>query len=80
MNNTNNLSRQAFNLLAELRSSAEGCFETDAEGREWHMVYLDNVDRGRATPHQFAGYLSALTDAGLYKSDHDDDFGCVRLS
>ena len=68
----------ADTVLAALRANAEGCSTVDASGVEWKDVYLDNC-RANTTPHQFAGFLSALKERGFYKTQGDNDFGSVRV-
>ena len=47
---------------------------------EWGTVYLDNVVAS-VSEKQFAGYLSALKEKGLYKGDSEDEcFGYVKVS
>jgi hypothetical protein len=72
-----NLSNQAAEILANLRKSVEST-ETRADG-EWGSVYLDNARPDGVSNRSFAGYLSALENAGLYESQGDDFFGLVKL-
>ncbi|NBR01318.1 MAG: hypothetical protein EBT79_13310 [Actinobacteria bacterium] len=69
------LSAGAQKVLADLRANAEGCSSMDSDGNEWRDVYLPNAGSGRS----FAGYVSALTDAGFYKTQDGKFFGTVRL-
>ena len=57
-------------LLAELRRNVE----QEIDG--WGQVYLANVGSG----HSFAGKLSALTNAGLYRPMDGHHFGLVKLA
>lgn len=73
-----NLSTQAKEVLEALRSVSEG--GTWQRGTEvWEAVYLDNARPTGMNRYQFAGYLSALETAGLYRSQGDDHFGEVLL-
>lgn len=68
------LSAQATEILNNLRSYAESEVE---EG--WFSVYLDNAKPGNITGQQYAGYLSALQQAGFYKQ-LNNVFGLVRIA
>jgi len=64
-------------VLASLRANVEG--RMTRNGQEWGQVYLDNAKPDGMNRHQFAGYLSALTERGLYKAQGDDCFGDVLI-
>lgn len=67
------LSQQAESLYNRLKSYAE------SEVRDgWFSVYLDNAKPDDMSGSQFAGYLSALQQAGLYKQI-DGCFGMVKV-
>lgn len=74
-----NLSNEALTVLNALRKSQEG-ITVKADKTVWGMVYLDNARPNGMTAHSFAGYLSALDRAGLYKTASDNDFGSVLMA
>lgn len=61
-------------VLQALRDHAES-----DDGNGFWTVYLDNAKPSGMSPHQFAGYLSALEKAGLYRPVDGYAFGQVRL-
>jgi DNA-binding transcriptional ArsR family regulator len=65
-------------ILKDLRESYESTV-TEDDGSRWGSVYLDNARVEGMSPRSFAGHLSALEKAGLYKSQDDNFFGLVRL-
>lgn len=70
------LSPKATEVLAALRTRAEY-----AEG-DWLVVYLDNAS-GRVpglTPRAWAGHLSALEKAGLYRPIDNCAWGKVKAA
>lgn len=74
---------EAKKVLQALRDTQES--EYTHKGGKWGSVYLDNAyarvrGNGMMTRHSFAGYLSALHDAGLYDSQDDGFFGFVKLA
>lgn len=73
------LSIEATIILIRLRECGEREF-TGHDGTQWSQVYLDNARPEGMSARSFAGYLSALERAGLYKSQGDDCFGDVRLT
>lgn len=73
------LSAKAAQVLAALRSSTEGSSE-EIKGVVFKSVYLDNARPAGMSARSFAGYLSALEEAGLYKSQGDDCFGMVATT
>lgn len=70
-----NLSPKTTEVLAALRSNVEGC---DDNG--FRDVYLDNARPAGMSAHAFAGHLSALEKAGLYRPYGDDCFGRVKIA
>jgi hypothetical protein len=66
-------------VLDSLRPHHEGSVQ-DIDGQRWASVYLDNARPFGMSPRRFAGHLSALEKAGLYKSQGDNCFGDVRLA
>lgn len=74
------LTEKSAQILAELRRISEGGVETDAQGNQWRDVYLDNAFAFGLTRSAFAGHLSALEGAGLYRKYGDDCFGKVRIN
>ena len=73
------LSPTATKLLEALRNSGEAQ-ETDANGDVWDSVYLDNVRLNGVSSHAFAGYLSALEKAGVYRQLDGEFFGWVKVA
>jgi len=69
------LSPAATALLVSLRSNLDGGRTEEASGT-WGSVYLPNVGKG----HSFAGLLSALESAGLYRRTGNPAFGEVLLA
>lgn len=61
--NEANLSLQAATLLSSLRSNVESGYGPDGFG----TIYLDNSRPEGVSKHTFAGLLSALEGAGLYR-------------
>jgi len=72
------LSTTAKLLLVTMRACVEN--ENTRDGVTWGTVYLDNARPDEMSAHEFAGYLSALTNADLYHSLNDDCFGLVKLT
>jgi hypothetical protein len=66
------LSPAADAILSSLRANVEST-TIEKDGTEWGSVYLPNVGSG----HSFAGHLSALEAAGLYRRAGDPCFGEV---
>ena len=73
-----NLSNQAQQILNALRSNAERQTQYP-NGDVWASVYLDNARPDNISASQFAGYLSTLEKAGLYKTVDGSFFGEVKL-
>lgn len=73
------LSIEATIILVRLRECSESAF-TRRDGAQWAQVYLDNARPEGMSARSFAGYLSALERAGMYKSQGDDCFGDVKLT
>lgn len=68
-------------VLDALRSNAEGCIETHADGSRWQDCILSNAQfdvEPQIGRHAFAGHLNALAEAGLYRT-LDGIFGSVKL-
>jgi hypothetical protein len=68
----------SIQILEALRSNVESSDAND----EWGCVYLDNARPVGMSGHAFAGHLSALERAELYRSDtgeFEGQFGYVRL-
>lgn len=61
------LSTKTAEVLAALRANTEGVETKTSDGRTFHSVYLDNARPAGMSPRAFAGHLSALAAAGLYK-------------
>ena len=61
-------------VLASLREHVES-----SDG-EWREVYLDNARPSGMAPRSFAGHLSALERAGLYRPIDNFAWGLVRMS
>lgn len=72
------LSNEATQILNSLRNYGEST-TTEANGDVWTSVYLDNVRPNNMSANQFAGYLSALQSAGLYRPLDGAYFGEVKL-
>jgi len=70
------LTDASAHLLNILQVNTEST-DTGPDGR-WGIVYLDNAVPRGWSKHQFAGHLSDLKKAGLYKQI-DGDFGRVKL-
>lgn len=68
-------------VLTALRSHVEGVSTDIGTGAAWGCVYLDNAlaDLKPMSRRSFAGHLSRLTEAKVYKSLGDDCFGEVLL-
>jgi hypothetical protein len=60
-------------ILQALRSKVE------SENEGWGEVYLDNAMPDDITPRQWAGYLSALERAGMYRPIDNYAWGSVKL-
>lgn len=71
-----NISNKATAVLEALRSHYEST--TVRHDGEWGTVYLDNASVEGVSRHAFAGYLSDLTQKGLYLPI-DKYFGEVKL-
>jgi len=71
------LSETAKLILVSMRACVEREFTID--DIKWGLVYLDNARPDEMSAHEFAGYLSALTNADLYCSLSDDCFGWVKI-
>lgn len=73
-----NLSTASLEILAALRK------EVESVRGDFGAVYLDNARPADMTAHQFAGHLSALEAAGLYRPYTDREFrgifGDVKLA
>jgi hypothetical protein len=65
-------------ILAALLAEKEAT-STDADGSVWGTVYLDNARPRDLSRHEFAGHLSALKGAGVYRQTSDPAFGEVKL-
>lgn len=56
-------------------------FHVESTHGEFGSVYLDNARPSGMSPHAFAGHLSALAAAGLYRAYDDEGyFGEVKLA
>ena len=77
MTHTEAISPAAAEVLKSLRANVEST-RTNAAGK-WGQVYLDNAIPDGMSRRSFAGYLSALHEAGLYRSQGDDCFGDVLI-
>lgn len=67
-------------VLGCLRANGER-EEQHEDGSVWFSVYLPNAHAAvipAISKNQFAGHLSALTEAGFYKSYGDGFFGIVK--
>jgi hypothetical protein len=73
-----NLTAATATVLAALRYAKEAIL-TDANGTVWGMVYIDNGRSNDMSRHKFAGHLSDLKSAGLYRPTYDGAFGEVKL-
>lgn len=67
------LNAKEYAVLKSLRDNHENA------RNGWGSIYLDNAGGG-FSKRAFAGYLSALTEKGLYKSQEDGAFGDVDLN
>lgn len=72
-------------VLKALRDNAESDCFYQPENEHWMCVYLDNAKADlKMSAHEFAGYLSALTERGLYQAYDDGEnngfFGNVRMN
>jgi hypothetical protein len=67
------LNAKEYAVLKSLRDNHESVHG------DWGSVYLDNAGGGFSS-RAYAGYLSALTEKGLYKSQEDGAFGDVDLN
>ena len=72
MTTTVKLTATEEKALAQLRAEAEGV------NGEWQQVYLDNA-RGDIPAKTFRSILGSLAKKGLYRPQHDDFFGDVRM-
>jgi hypothetical protein len=63
--------------LAALRAHHECCIVTRADGSQWAAVYLDNAKPREWGGHKWAGVLSALDKAGVYRRNDDPDFSDI---
>lgn len=72
------LSTQANEILNSMRSHGEST-SSYPNGDVWASVYLDNVRPDNISPSQFAGFLSALEKAGVYKPVDGMYWGEVKL-
>jgi hypothetical protein len=77
---TANITTEAAAIYEALLCNTEGGMTKKTDGSQWGTVYLDNAIPAGMNRHSFAGYLSALERAGLYKSYEDDCFGEVRAA
>jgi len=68
---------QALRVYNTLKRLSE-CTETEHHNVQWGQVYIENITVAGLNDHQVAGYLSTLTERGLYRSI-DGVFGLVRL-
>lgn len=66
-------------LLELLRNAADSGTDTHADGSQWACVYLPNVAHYYDNGRRFAGLLSALEQAGLYRPSVVDSWGSVKL-
>lgn len=60
-------------IFQALKNNVEG--RNEENGKTWGLVFLENVGQGR----EFAGHLSALSKASLYRK-LDSEFGEVLLT
>lgn len=72
------LSEKSQVILDLMREHHEGGWSGWGDG--WASIYLDNARPAGMTARQFAGHLSALESAGVYKSQGDDCFGLVKIA
>jgi hypothetical protein len=72
------LSPKATDILARLRARRRWI---SATGERWGIVYLDNARPAGMSAYIFAGYLSVLAAAGLYRPCRYSDgcYGNVRM-
>ena len=68
-----------YELLELLRSEADCGINVHADGSKWAAIYLPNVAHYYDNGRRFAGLLSALEQAGLYKQGAVDSWGSVKL-
>lgn len=80
MNNTENLSPGSKQAYAALLAHVESR-EVMNDGSAWGSVYLDNAKPGGWDGRRWAGHLSALKAAGLYRPIGPPEglFGDVRI-
>lgn len=64
-------------VLFSLRANTEST--KIINGEMWGTVYLDNAHLATISANQFAGFLSALKQAGLYQPTNDECFGLVKM-
>jgi len=74
------LSSKALEILAALRAASEGEKYELSDGRPCRDVYVDNGRPEGMSRRAFAGYLSKLARAGLYKPHDGSAWGIVVLS
>lgn len=74
------LSEGARAVLAALRDAPDEYEDHASDYTIWHGIYLDNVRRpDGTTPHEFAGFLSALEQRQLYEQTDGLAFGRVLV-
>ncbi len=73
---------KSLEVLAALRTAAEGCRWTDKAGFAWQEVYLDNAKAllPKMSRRQFAGHLATLKAEGFYQPEDGEAFGAVRFT
>lgn len=72
------LSDGARQVLAALRSADAEYEDHCSDYTIWQGVYLENAKIEGMPPHSWAGYLSALEAAELYRPENPD-FGQVMI-
>ena len=73
-----NLTPKTTEVLVALRAHVEGC-KVELNGKPARDVYLDNARPNGMSVRAFAGHLSALQAAGLYKPLDGYAFGTVVI-
>ncbi len=63
------MSFQACKILKALKANAEANTVIDENGHVWASVYEYNAKPANISDIDFAGYLQALKEIGIYKSN-----------
>ena len=79
MTTENTLSPTAQTILEALRKHRDGGYTENVDGSRWYDTYLNNARPPGMNAHAFAGHLSALTAAGVYKDLDGYAFGRVLV-